>query len=606
MGAIVAIIGENGDPELPVRLQRMLRRSLYRGSADYSVEHGFALGIQTRDGDASMATKGNWRVAFHGFVGNWAALASNHGWHFPEEASHADRVTVAYEALGNALFSKLRGEFSMLIVNRRRRTLLAVRDVIGRRPLYHSTAGRRKFIATEVRQIIAGSGVTPEIDIEGLVQEMLIEHEDPCRTLVRQVVRLLPNTAVEFGPPPELEVSESELCWRPPPERTGRYDADELVTELEVLLERALDRCLENVPFAVSLSGGVDSTVLWGLVARRIRQGDPVALKGQAYSHVFPGLACDETERILTTHRFAGTSGVLMDLRADDLRADIARLATEVDGFHLGGLPFAERHARWLSRDSRRIDLVGEGADEWLGGTTSYLADFLLSGNLIGLVRDLFRFQLGPGQGRSQFVHHRIVQPVLRRLRPGLPSTVSSEWLHPDRHRPHLDFDRRIAALDGRRYRSRSRRSLLRRLILVQNWHELESIEQVMARFGVERRCPFMDVDIIEFSLSIPGRALTDGLRPKHLLRRVGEGLAPPAVLDRLDKTGYNAAFESTARRIVADFPGSLWNLLDQEVVTSQWMEQIKQAVDCGDSGLLDVIVMSVADVNIRKLTCAP
>ncbi len=216
--------------------------------------------------------------------------------------------------------------------------------------------------------------------MDGLVQEMLVEFEEPSRTLVRQVARLQPNTAIEF--PAELNGTEArgDAYWVPPSEGEGRYDVDQLVVELEVLLDRALNRCLRDAPFAVSLSGGIDSTVLWGLLAHRIRQGDPVAAHGLAYSHVFPGLECDETERILETHRFTGSNGVLMDLRNDDLRPDIARLAAEVDGLHFGGLPFAERHARRLSQDGRRVDLVGEGADEWLGGTTSYLADYLLSG----------------------------------------------------------------------------------------------------------------------------------------------------------------------------------------------------------------------------------
>ncbi len=563
-----------------------------------------ALGIQANNGDASLATAGNWTVAVHGFIGNWAELASSHHWSFPDDASHAARVAVAYEDLGRALFSKLRGEFSMLIYDRRLRTLLAVRDVIGHRPLFHGSTGDRRFIATEVRQVISGAEISPEIDVDGLVQEMLIEHEDPCLTLVRQVARLQPNTAVEF--PAEADGSEarSEAFWKPPAEGGRRYDVAELVAELEALLDRALDRCLEDVPFAVSLSGGIDSTVLWGLVARRIRGGDPVAAQGRAYSHVFPGLACDETDRILETHRFTGTDGVLMDFRTDDLRPDVARLAAEVDGLHSGGLPYAEQHARRLSRDGRRIDLVGEGADEWLGGTTSYLADDLLSGNLFELVRDLFRFQLVPGQTRFRFIHSHLIQPVLRRVRFTSTSPGPLEWLHPERKRPFVDFDGRIAALDGRQRRSRSRRSLLRKLILTQNWHEFESGEQVMARYGVERRCPFMDLDVIEFSLRVPGRALTHGIRNKHLLRLAGAGLAPPAVLDRLDKTGYGPVFQATARKVVAESEMSSWNLVGQKIVDPDWMQQVSRIRDHDEATLFNVMLLNVAEVYIRERSC--
>ncbi len=125
-----------------------------------------------------------------------------------------------------------------------------------------------------------------------------------------------------------------------------------------------------------------------------------------------------------------------------------------------------------------------------------------------------------------------------------------------------------------------------------------------MARYGVERRCPFMDLDIIDFALRIPGRAPTHGLRDKHLLRLVGEGMAPPTVLNRISKTGYIAAFKATAHKVIAESNMTSWNLVEQGVVSPAWMRRVDQAPDHDDATLFNVMHLSVAEVYIARMTC--
>ena len=141
MGAILAILGEAGDPELGGRLQRMIECSPYRGEPEFLIEGPLAIGIQSMGWDASLHLGGNWLVAFHGYIGNWGELAPLHGWNFPEDANNAHKIAIAYEVLGNALFSKLRGEWAVMILDRRRGELLAARDVVGCRPMFRSENG---------------------------------------------------------------------------------------------------------------------------------------------------------------------------------------------------------------------------------------------------------------------------------------------------------------------------------------------------------------------------------------------------------------------------------------------------------------------------------
>ena len=76
MGAILAILGEAGDPDLAERLQRMIARSPCRGKPEFLIEGPLAIGIQSMGWDASLTDDGNWLVAFHGYIGNWTELAA--------------------------------------------------------------------------------------------------------------------------------------------------------------------------------------------------------------------------------------------------------------------------------------------------------------------------------------------------------------------------------------------------------------------------------------------------------------------------------------------------------------------------------------------------
>ena len=192
MGAIVAILGEAGDPELAERLQRMLARSPYRGESQFLVEGPLAIGIQSMGWDASLHSAGNRLVAFHGYIGNWDELAAERGWRFPEHASNARKIAVAYEDLGDRLFARLRGEWAILIWNRRERVVLAARDVVGCRPLFLHQHNERVFFATEIRQALAGSQASPRLNPRAPADYLLFRFPENGRTFFEDV-RILPG-----------------------------------------------------------------------------------------------------------------------------------------------------------------------------------------------------------------------------------------------------------------------------------------------------------------------------------------------------------------------------------------------------------------------------
>ena len=187
-------------------LQRMAARSLYRGRPEMLIEAPLALGIQTLGSDASLADVGDWLVAFHGYVGNWAELAAERGWRFGDGASNADKIAVGYEDLGGRLFAKLRGEWALLIWNRSGRVLLAARDVVGCRPLFIHRYGGRLYLATEIRQVLAGSGAEVRCNPGAAADYHLVRYPEggaPClrvSSVCREVWQQYSRLTARFRP----------------------------------------------------------------------------------------------------------------------------------------------------------------------------------------------------------------------------------------------------------------------------------------------------------------------------------------------------------------------------------------------------------------------
>jgi asparagine synthase (glutamine-hydrolysing) len=536
MGAILAILGESDDPELGQRLRRMLARSLHRGESKILVEGPLAIAVQSLGSDASLADVGNWQVAFHGYIGNWDELAAGRGWRFEEDATNADKVVVAFDDLGDHLFAKLRGEWAALIWNRRERTLLAARDVIGCRPLFVHRHGGRLYLATEVRQVLAGSGAPVEIDLETF-RKFLHGEPNPDRSSIDGVSQVPAGTvwasdADSGGPQPE-QFFRFGSEWREL-SALGLHEAAEVVRSR---LERAVSRTLADRPMCIALSGGLDSSVLWGFVSslhsEEIARPDIAALCLR-----YPGRNDDEGDFMdAVLDRWPGPRTdiqlhphvVMPCLEDAAARADTPYLANIVGQLEL---------ARGAEHEGRRIILSGHGGD------------LAFQGHFLDLERAVLRkrqptavwwtVRLAVRQGMMGGAFRQLIRRLTRRT---TSMSRFSEQSGEVSASGNLSAEARaLWGGDGVATGEAGRRSMLEELAVERAGGVLTPWEQVSASFGVETRHPLLDLDLLEAALSVPQMLhLSHGFR-KGLLRLAARSYLPEKVRSRRGKmslTGF-------------------------------------------------------------------
>ncbi len=542
MGAIFAIIGDDSEETLRHRLQPMLDRSSYRGEPQILQVPGVVLAIQTLGWDASMAQNKEHVVCFHGFIGNWDELKAAHKDIMGDEESEAGRVARAYNILGDKLFAQLRGEFSTLIYHRADRSLKAVRDVIGARPLYYRLFQGSTYLATEIRQVQAGSGARRELNNNACAARLLNSYYLATDTLFEGVSRVAPAKIYRFqsGGTNPLSIPYWELSKAPP--RNAPTDYRELAEEALHHIERALRRYIPHEPYAFSLSGGLDSGAMWSILGDWSKKGDLTQQRGHAYSMILPGMVCNEEDIIRQYETLYPGNYHYLDASA--LRPGMyhTKMLETLDHVPTSSFYTLFWFAERIQADyPHRHEISGNGGDELFGGTLNYLADELMAGRFMTVIQDFLTLRMPISISRYSIFRNSLIKPCVHRLRlhPGPWRTPA--WLGPSYRHVHHAIEARSSTVG---YPSWSQQGLANILHHHQTGTVLEPREQCLALYGLAPRNPLLDRDLIEFAHDLPPRAHWQGYRYKTLLRNAIRHLAPQDLTQRTAKTFYNEPYE--------------------------------------------------------------
>ena len=189
--------------------------------------------------------------------------------------SDTEVILKAYHRWGDRFVDRLYGMFAFVIVERDSGRVLLGRDRLGIKPLYLTEDAHRIRFASSLPALLAGGGVDTRIDPIAL-HDYLSFHSvvPPPRTILRGVSKLPPASLLAIEPDGRRATT---TYWEPDfTRRADRADWSEKDWEDAVLasLRTAVDRRLvADVPVGCLLSGGVDSSLIVGLLAEAGQTG---------------------------------------------------------------------------------------------------------------------------------------------------------------------------------------------------------------------------------------------------------------------------------------------------------------------------------------------
>ncbi|NQT19885.1 MAG: asparagine synthase (glutamine-hydrolyzing) [Planctomycetes bacterium] len=520
-------------------------------------------------------------------------------------ATRSDTETLIhlYEEDGDDLVHKLRGMCAFAIWDKPRKRLLLVRDRLGIKPLYYAELDGRLLFASEIKSILASGLLEARLNYEALPEFLAFGYNVDYTTLYAGIKKLPPGHRLIWQDG-NIKIEQYwDVTYPPEPLKISEEEAVERFTEL-------FDECVEmrlmsDVPLGMFLSGGIDSSAIAAVMAKKC--SEPIKTFSVGFA-----------ERNYSEFVYAREL-------AESIGADHHEIVIEPNAFfdELPKLIYHEDEPiRWpssvplyfvskLAREHVKVVLTGEGSDELMAGYAKYWAgvqNFRMASTVGKLLPQVLRKLF------SRLVWCLPAPMKMRKLlwHSFLCRTNKPEDLHYDNFYGIFNKDlqnealapakrERLALLDPwaptmAHFNGNGAKSFLDRMLYADVKTYLVELlmkqDQMSMATSIESRVPFLDHELVEFCASLPTCLKLNGKIGKHVLRRAMDGLLPESILTR-KKMGFPVplrvwfadAFNKSARELLTDpgarssaifDPQAVHRILDEHMSGRRdWSEQI-------------------------------
>ena len=462
-------------------------------------------------------------------------------------ASDTEVLIHGYAAWGADVVDRLRGMFALAIWDRAQRSLLLVRDRIGKKPLFWARTGDALVFGSEIKAILAWPGVERAPDPAAIDDYLSLQYVPAPRTAFAGINKLAAahRLIVRANANGTMTVGEPTRYWELPrpdaPKR--RVPFHQLTGELvERLMESVKLRLISDVPLGAFLSGGVDSSAVVAMMSRL--GANPV----KTFSIGFPQADFDETRYArMVAERYSTDHEELI------VEPDAAKIIPRLVWHY--GEPFADPSmiptylVSELARRKVTVALNGDGGDEAFLGYDRY-----------AVCRGLSRIDRLPRPMRHMVSRAIRVMPSAvhrhygRRLNALGSLLASTDTRASQRYALaityFMDYQKREGyATDMQRFIAGSALDKLDQwfdqapsLATGANWADIHTYlpDDLMVKVDVasmahalESRSPLLDHVFMEWAAGLPAQVKMAGGRTKAIFKQAMEPYLPREVLFR-------------------------------------------------------------------------
>lgn len=565
MCGIVALIS----PAVPIRDDLMIAmrdRLFHRGPDNGSnwVRNGQRVGLAHRrlsvidtshSADQPMATQdGALRIVFNGEIYNYLELQREleQLGHLFRTRSDTEVLLAALREWGEESLLRLNGMFAFALWDERSRRMLVARDRFGEKPLF---LGKGSFgtvvFASEMKAIL----VHPLLGCS--LNDRAAErygtgawYEDDELTFFEGIERLPPAHAAWFR-----EDGSEERRWRYWTPDYTQIDTEikprEAVEQFAELMQRSINlRLRADVPVGSSLSGGLDSSMIVGLLSR---ERSTSSFTQNTFSAIFPSdPTMSEDKEIEAVVSHTGVNSFLVT-------PDPLRLAEESALLHWHQEePFLSASiylqwcvARLALQKNTTVLLDGQGADELLAGYQFYFRqrqlDLLDQGRSALAMRETAKFNRRLRVASEQY------EGSQRRFNASIAYSTDELRALGRPSSPVMQYPYSVGTAPVQPG-FRLRRTLSEALLYNSLPMLLRYADRNSMAFSREARLPYLDYDLVDFCLRLPDDFYVRNGWQKWVLREASGNTIPKKIRWRADKVGYAAPLDIWLRRELFDW----------------------------------------------------
>jgi asparagine synthase (glutamine-hydrolysing) len=487
-------------------------------------------------------------ITFNGEIYNHAEIRKQleqRGHRFKTDHSDTEVLLYGYREWGPALLDKLNGMWSFAIYDRTKGELFLSRDRFGKKPLFFYSDSESFVFASELTTLRLHPTVPTALDQEALKKLFAYGFIPAPRTLLRNVRKLPAGHWMSVSVRDlRLEIRRYWDFKLEPFETVPRNPEREWGAELVQRLDEAVRRRLRaDVPVGVFLSGGIDSTTIATLASK---YHPPI----ETFSIGFEDKSFDEREYARLGAKTANTLHHEEVFSPEDCLEWALAMAGNLDEVMGDSSILPTALVSKLARQNVAVVLSGDGSDELFAGYDPFRAlkparlySALAHGQINRAIRSMAeRLPVSHVNMSLDFK----VKRMLRGMSYPSPFWLPA-WMGPLDPReigdlfgckvnPEELYAEAIAAWTHPSAKNDVDRTIQFFVRLYLQDDILVKTDRASMMHRLEARCPFLDINVVDFARRIPSSYKLRGGITKYILKEAVRGLIPDRVIDRPKK----------------------------------------------------------------------
>jgi len=452
-----------------------------------------------------FSTDKKFAIIYNGEIYNWREIRSElekKGYKFMSQTD-TEVALCAYQEWGSGCLNKFNGMFALAILNTETEELFLARDRIGIKPLYYHYKNRQFIFSSEVKAILEHK-INAALNSDALNSYFRFLYIPSPLTIWQDIYKLEPGHYALI----KNNSVRVERYWELA-ERPLLGDRTEIENEIKKILKNSVQmRLMSDRPVGVFLSGGIDSTIITGIMSELSDKVNTFSVgfeeteEADKYNNDF--LTARQTAKYFKTnhHEFV--------LSAADIKNNLAKAIYHLDEPISNHIQAVNLLLARYTTERVKVTLGGDGGDELFGGYERYYYSYLID-KLQRFPRALRRnffaellFKLG---GKRDLYKKLNSAPGIERYLSffAQKENLIAEFLTPAANRP--DFlpewfkQKHFAEVSAKNFTRRFMRADLA------TWMPDESLvrsDKMSMAYGLEQRVPFLDYRLVELADRIP------------------------------------------------------------------------------------------------------
>ena len=504
-------------------------------------------------------------ITFNGEIYNFRELRTvleGRGHEFRSQ-SDTEVLLAAYREYGVTCVEHLRGMFVFAIWDKPNRKLFLARDRIGKKPLHYWLDKDGIAFASEPKAFLADPGFKPSPSLEAISHYLTYQYVPSPWSAFQGIQKLQPGhvLVVENGQ------MRTEQYWKLSYEQTYKGSSDEASHELiHKLLEATKCRLISDVSLGAFLSGGIDSSVIVGLMAQlgsSSLKTFSIGFEQETYNEL--PFAREVAKRFGTDHQ-----EFVVKPEPSEIFPKLIWHYNEpfADSSAIPSMYLAE-----MTRQHVTVALNGDGGDENFAGYDRYLAS-VLSHRYDRLPAFLRRCIESTAWYLPEAKESKTLISRMKRFASGLSHSPYQRYVLWMTHFDHQlkneictkEFLKESGGQESTKvlvevFEQSNAQDLLNKTLDVDVHTYLPNdllvkVDVATMAYGLEARSPFLDHEFMEFCASLPTSMKLRGSIKKFILKKAAKDFLPPDILNR-PKMGFGVPidywFRNELREIAHD-----------------------------------------------------